>query len=350
MKDKVVIGLSGGVDSSVAAFLLKEAGYEVIGASVVLNPHIDHPHSCCSVSSLHLARRVAVKLGIPFKVLDRSEGFQREVVGYFVEEYRKGRTPNPCLLCNRDYKLKALFDLAEEIGARFVATGHYVRKGELEGKELLRRGRVFRKDQSYYLFRVPAAWIERFIFPVGEMEKEEVRSLALRLGLPTAKRPESQDLCFLAGMDYRDFLEERGVGPRRGRFIYRGKVVGYHCGAYRFTVGQRKGLGISLGKRVYVKGIRGNDVFLGDYEDVVVRRIRVVDINWHHRPSDVFEANVQVRATASPKRAKVYVRGEEAEVFFEDPVFAPAPGQGAAFYAGDVLLGGGTIEEASTVE
>ncbi len=334
------------MDSSVAALLLKEAGYEVIGVSVLLNPEGGSPNSCCSISSIHIARRVAVKLGIPFHTLDYSEGFRRDVITYFVEEYRRGRTPNPCLICNRDYKLKALFVFAKEIGADFVATGHYVRKAHLSGVPLLRRGPDFRKDQSYFLFRIPREWIERFLFPVGEMGKEEVRKIALERGLPTARRPESQDLCFV-GKDYRAFLKERGVEGRKGRFIYRGKVVGYHGGAHNFTVGQRRGLGVSVGRRVYVRAIVGDDVILGEYGDVMARRITVRDLNWHFLPGEEFEANVQVRASSRPGRGRVVVDGDTARVLLYDPLFAPAPGQGAAFYIGDVLVGGGTIEEYS---
>ncbi len=329
-----------------AALLLKEAGYEVVGVSVLLNPEGDYPHSCCSISAIHFARRVAVKLGIPFYSIDYSEGFKRDVVGYFVREYARGRTPNPCLLCNREYKLKALFDFADEIGAYYVATGHYVRKALLGGVQLLRRGPDIRKDQSYFLFRIPREWIPRLLFPVGSMAKEEVRRIALEYGLPTAKRPESQDLCFVYG-DYRDFLKERGVVSRPGRLIYRGKVVGYHSGVHNFTVGQRRGLGVALGKRVYVKAIVGGDVILGDYEEVMAEGIEVSSLNWHHLPGGRLKAKVQVRAMARPTEAEVEVEGDRAKVRFMEPVFAPAPGQGAAFYLDDVLLGGGTIEATS---
>jgi len=337
--------LSGGVDSSVSALLLKEAGYEVIGASVILNPESDNPYSCCSISAVHLARRVAVKLGIPFHVLDYSEGFRRDIVGYFVSEYGRGRTPSPCLLCNRDYKLRALFSLADDVGARYVATGHYVRKGTLSGVQLLRRGKVLSKDQSYFLFRIPREWIGRLIFPVGDMGKEEVRRIAEERGLPTARRPESQNLCFVSG-DYRDFLLERGLRPTPGRIIYRGEVVGTHGGIHNFTVGQRRGLGVSLGRRVYVRAIRGTDVILGDYDELLIRRVLVEDVNWHHLPGEEFEAHVQVRASSKARRATVRLLNgkDKVEVVFSDPPFAPAPGQGAAIYHGDLLLGGGTIE------
>ena len=346
VKGKVVVGLSGGVDSSVAALLLKEAGYEVVGVSVLLNPEGGNPNSCCSISALHLARRVAAKLDIPFHTLDYSEGFRREIITYFIDEYRRGRTPNPCLLCNRDYKLKALFDFADEIGADYVATGHYVRKTSISGVPLLRRGPDFRKDQSYFLFRIPREWIPRLLFPVGDMSKEEVRRMALERSLPTAKRPESQDLCFIKG-DYRDFLKERGVEGRRGRFIYHGRVVGYHDGAHNFTVGQRRGLGVSVGRRVYVRAIVGDDVILGDLREVMARRITVKDLNWHLLPGREFEANVQIRASSRPGKGRVVVEGDTAQVLLYEPLFAPAPGQGAAFYIGDVLIGGGTIEEYS---
>jgi len=339
----VVVGLSGGVDSSVAALLLKEAGYEVVGVSVLLNPEEGNPNSCCSISALHIARRVAVKLGIPFHTVDHSKRFKEEIISYFVREYLEGRTPNPCLICNRDHKLKALFVFADEIGAEYVATGHYVRKGVLAGVQLLRRGRDLRKDQSYFLFRIPVAWIERFLFPVGDMDKREVRRLALEKGLPTARRSESQDLCFIKG-DYRELLKEWKVKDRPGRFIYRGQVVGSHPGAHNFTVGQRRGLGISVGHRVYVRAIVGNDVVLGDYEDVMAKEMVVADLNWHHLPGEEFEALVQIRASAKPVPATVRLKGDRVKVTFHGRAFAPAPGQGAAFYRGDVLLGGGTIE------
>lgn len=344
MKGKVVVGLSGGVDSSVAAYLLKEQGYEVIGATVLLYKEAKNPYACCSIGSAQLAKRVAIRLGIEFYELDYSEGFKRDIIGYFIREYAQNRTPNPCLLCNRDYKIKALFDFADEIGAEFVATGHYIRKGFYGGYELMMRGRDRKKDQSYFMFRIPKDWIPKLIFPVGDMTKEKVRELAFKVGLPTAKKPESQDLCFVDG-DYRSFLIEKGLKPKTGRFIYKGRIVGTHRGTFYYTIGQRKGLNISLGKRVYVKAFKNGDIILDDIEGVMVKGIKASDLNWHYFPGNEFISDVQVRAGVSTKRAKVKVLNDYALIEFYEPQFAPTPGQGVAFYIDDYLIGGGTIEE-----
>jgi Predicted tRNA(5-methylaminomethyl-2-thiouridylate) methyltransferase, contains the PP-loop ATPase domain len=229
MKGRVIIGLSGGVDSSVSAYLLKLQGYEVITAYVLLYKESQNPYACCGLGSIQFARRVAIKLGLEFYEIDYSEGFKRDIVGYFIREYSRNRTPNPCLFCNRDYKIRALFDLAEKLKADFVATGHYVTKGIIHGVEVMRRGVDKKKDQSYFMFRIPREWIPRLLFPVGELTKEEVRKIALEANLPTARKPESQDLCFIDG-DYRDFLIKHNVEPKGGRFIYKGRVVREHKG------------------------------------------------------------------------------------------------------------------------
>ncbi len=343
MKGKVVVGLSGGVDSSVAAYMLKEEGYEVIGASVVLYKESKNPYACCSIGSLQMAKRVAMYLGIEFYELDYSDGFKRDVIGYFMNEYARCRTPNPCLICNRDYKIKALFDLADEIGADYVATGHYIRKGFYKGVELMMRGKDRNKDQSYFMFRIPSEWIRRLLFPVGNMSKAEVRSIALKVKLPTAKKPESQDLCFVDG-NYRDFLLRMGLRPKEGRFLYKGKIVGTHKGAFFYTIGQRKGLNVSLGKRVYVKGFRNGDILLGDLEEIMLKEILVSNINWHYRPEGEIDAYVQIRAGSKAEKAKIMEFEDKVLVKFHKPVFAPTPGQGAAFYIDDFLIGGGTIE------
>lgn len=343
MKGKVVVGLSGGVDSSVAAYILKEEGYEVIGASVVLYKESKNPYACCSIGSLQMARRVAVYLGIEFYELDYSDGFKRDVIGYFINEYARYRTPNPCLICNRDYKIKALFDLAYKIGADYVATGHYIRKTSYNGVELMMRGKDRNKDQSYFMFRIPSQWIKRLLFPVGNMTKSEVRNIALNAKLPTAKKPESQDLCFVDG-DYRDFLLRMGLKPTEGRFLYKGRTVGIHKGAFFYTIGQRKGLNVSLGKRVYVKGFKNGDILLGDLDEVMMEEILVSDINWHYKPEGKIEVYVQVRAGSNAEKARIIQVENGVLVKFYKPVFAPTPGQGAAFYIDDILIGGGTIE------
>jgi tRNA-specific 2-thiouridylase len=344
MKGRVIIGLSGGVDSSVSAYLLKLQGYEVITAYVLLYKEAQNPYACCGLGSIQFARRVAIKLGLEFYEIDYSEGFKRDIVGYFIREYSRNRTPNPCLFCNRDYKIRALFDLAEKLKADFVATGHYIAKGIIQGVEVMRRGVDKKKDQSYFMFRIPREWIPRLLFPVGELTKEEVRKIALEANLPTARKPESQDLCFIDG-DYRDFLIKHNVEPKVGRFIYKGRVVGEHGGSFFYTVGQRRGLNVSLGKRVYVKGFENGDVILDDLEGVMAKAILVEDLNWHFFHREEFEADVQVRAGIQTYKALVKVYENSAYVEFYERAFAPTPGQGAAFYLGDLLLGGGTIEK-----
>jgi len=296
------------------------------------------------LGSIQFARRVAIKLGLEFYEIDYSEGFKRDIIGYFIREYSTNRTPNPCLFCNRDYKIRALFDLAEKLKAEFVATGHYITKGIIQGVEVMRRGIDKKKDQSYFMFRIPREWIPRLLFPIGELTKEEVRKIALEANLPTARKPESQDLCFTDG-DYRDFLIKHNVEPKRGRFIYKGRVVGEHMGSFFYTVGQRKGLNVSLGKRVYVKGFENGDVILDDLEGVMAKAILVKDLNWHFFPGEEFEADVQLRAGIQTYKALVKVYKNSAYVEFYERAFAPTPGQGAAFYFGDLLLGGGTIEK-----
>jgi tRNA (5-methylaminomethyl-2-thiouridylate)-methyltransferase len=344
MKGRVIVGLSGGVDSSVSAYLLKLQGYEVITAYVLLYKEAQNPYACCGLGSIQFARRVAIKLGLEFYEIDYSEGFKRDIVGYFIREYSRNRTPNPCLFCNRDYKIRALFDLAEKLKADFVATGHYITKGIIQGVEVMRRGVDKKKDQSYFMFRIPREWIPRLLFPVGELTKEEVRKIALEANLPTARKPESQDLCFIDG-DYRDFLIKHNVEPKGGKFIYKGRVVGEHRGSFFYTVGQRRGLNVSLGKRVYVKGFENGDVILDDLEGVMAKAILVEDLNWHFFPGEEFEADVQVRAGIQTYKALVKVYENSAYVEFYEKAFAPTPGQGAAFYLGDLLLGGGTIEK-----
>ncbi len=344
MKGKVVVGLSGGVDSSVAAYLLKEEGYEVIAAYVLLYKEAKNPYACCGLGSIRFAKMIAVKLGLEFYELDFSEGFKMDIIGYFLQEYSMNRTPNPCLFCNRDYKIKALFELAKNLNADFVATGHYITKGKINGFEVMRRGFHRMKDQSYFMFRIPKDWIPNLLFPVGNLTKEEVRKIALETNLPTARKPESQDLCFVDG-DYRDFLLRQGLKPKPGRLIYKGKVVGEHRGSFFFTVGQRKGLNVSLGKRVYVKGFDNGDVILDDLEGIMAKAILVEDLNWHFFPGEEFDAEVQLRAGNQTHKAKVNVYGKSALVEFLERAFAPTPGQGAAFYLGDFLIGGGTIEK-----
>ncbi len=348
MRKKVFLGISGGVDSSVAAYLLKEAGYDVVGVYVFLQSEVDSPRSCCSISSLRIAYRVSKRLGIPFMSIDYSERFRRGIIGMFVEEYLKGRTPNVCVFCNRDYKLGAIWEVAREKGG-FIATGHYASVGEFRGRRVIRRGRDERKDQSYFLSYLKPEMVENMLLPLGEYTKVEIREIASRLGLETAERGDSMDLCFIEG-DYREFLVRKGVKPREGEIVdIHGNVLGYHRGYMFYTIGQRRGLGISLGRRAYVVDIipEENRVVVGFEEDVHRRYVEAGNINLFVELNGEFEARVKIRNVHKPAKALVKMdrnRGKF-KIEFEKPQFAPTPGQIAAIYIDDYLIGAGVIEK-----
>ncbi len=346
---KVFLGLSGGVDSSVAAYLLKEQGYEVVGVNVVLYDESRNPRTCCSIEALQLAYRVSKKLGIEFKVINYTKEFKRGIVRMFVEEYLKGRTPNVCVFCNRDYKLGAIWELARRNDG-LLSTGHYARIGRFMGKKVIMKGLDSRKDQSYFLVYLRKEMVENMLLPVGELTKEEVRRIAREIGLDTAERRDSMDICFVDD-DYREFLVSKGgYSPKEGEIVdVQGRVLGKHKGYAFYTIGQRKGLGIALGRKAYVVDIvpEENKVIVGFREDVLRRFIKVVKLNMFVVPSEKFVARVKIRYRHEPAEALVRIKGNEAEVEFHEPQFAPTPGQIAAFYIGDYLIGGGVIQKTS---
>ncbi len=348
--------MSGGVDSSVAAALLKQQGYDVIGMMLRLwsEPGREATNRCCSPDSMALARRVAARLDIPFYVVDAKETFHQTVVQYFLEGYAAGRTPNPCLLCNRLIRWEFLLKHALDMGAEFMATGHYVRRQTGDGGrwDLLRA--VDRtKDQSYILHVLTQEKLARSLFPVGEYPKAEIRRLAGTFGLPTAARADSQDLCFLAGEDYRDFIrrnapENAAPGPIVNRD---GNVLGQHAGLAYYTIGQRKGLGISSPVPLYVlaKDAATNALTVGFADELGALECTVTDINWisGEPPAGPFRAEVKTRYTAREVPAEVtpLEAGSRAAVRFDAPVRDLTPGQAAVFYVGDLVLGGGVIGE-----
>lgn len=351
---KVVVAMSGGVDSSVAAALLQQQGHEVTGVMLRLwsEPGREDSNRCCTPDSMALARRVAAKLGIPFYVVDARDTFHQTVVTAFLDGYAAGRTPNPCLPCNRVIRWEFLLDHALALGADFMATGHYVRKrsGE-DGRQSLLRAVDPAKDQSYVLHVLTQEKLARALFPVGEHTKDEIRAFARTLGLPTARRADSQDLCFLAGQDYRDFIRRSAPHIARPGPIKRrdGTVLGEHQGLAWYTIGQRKGLGLSSPEPLYVlaKEAASNTLVVGPREQLGSQQLTAVEVNWiaGRPPPGPFRAEVKTRYTARPAPAEVtpIEAGTRAEVRFEAPQRDLTPGQAAVFYDEEVVLGGGTI-------
>ena len=344
-KPRALVALSGGVDSSAAAVLLQEDGFEVVG--VFMRNGISHAagaaaKSCCSASDSRDAALVADRLGIPFYAVDLEREFGA-LIDHFAAEYRRGRTPNPCVLCNQHLKFGQLFAFADAMGADVVATGHYaaIRDGALY------RARDADKDQTYYLFGVDRKVLPRMRFPLGELTKAETRAVARRHGLVTADKQESMEICFVGSGGYRDIVAARGGRGRAGAFVDRsGAVLGAHDGIDGFTVGQRRGLP-ALGVPHYVLAIRPatGEVVLGQRQELGVARARARQINWLVEPrAAALRLDVKVRARSPAVPARVTADGDAAAIEFERPVDAVTPGQAAVFYDGDRVLGGGWLD------
>jgi tRNA-uridine 2-sulfurtransferase len=342
--------MSGGVDSSVAAAVLSEQGYEVVGVTLHLWDYPDDGSvrgRCCAPEDVHDARRVADYLGFPHYAFDRRELFQREVVSPFVDAYVGGETPSPCVRCNRGVKLPEVLALAESLGAERVATGHYARIVENGGRHELHRARDLGKDQSYFLHMLGEAALARLVFPLGELDKAVVREKARALGLPGADKGESQELCFVPTGRYDRFVAERaGERLRPGPIVDdTGRPVGHHDGVHGFTVGQRKNLGVSLGKRAYVTAIEPETatVRLGEREALLASGALVADPVLQAGVEPPFEGEVMVRYRGTPVPARVVASPSGLRVDFVQPVTAVVPGQYAVFLRGERVLGGGVI-------
>jgi tRNA-specific 2-thiouridylase len=357
VKKRVVVAMSGGVDSSTTAWLLKEKGYEVIGATMCIGT-MDRtqggPARCCGLADIEDARRVALQLEIPFHVFYLKDEFEEEVIQYFCEEYGKGRTPNPCILCNERIKFGSFLKKAQELSAGYLSTGHYARLESDEGikRYLLKKGVDRRKDQSYVLFSLNQDQLRQTLFPLGEYRKEEVRQRALQLGLRVHDKPESQEVCFIHDTSYHPFLQERLRGSIEPGPILdkKGCVLGRHKGIPFYTIGQRRGLRLAKGKPIYVIGINRekNAIIVGEEEEVYGDTFIVDSVNWivsQEMPSS-FSTQVKIRynhpgseAILSPKE------NGKIEVKFRSPQKAITPGQAAVFYDGETVLGGGWIKE-----
>ena len=349
--------MSGGVDSSVAAARLLSQGYDVVGVTLHLWDYPDDGSvkgRCCAPEDIHDARRVADALGFPHYAFDRRELFQREVIEPFVDGYLGGETPSPCVRCNRGVKIKELLQLADRLDASRVATGHYARLVERDGRTELHRGRDASKDQSYFLHMLPEATLSRLCFPLGDSGKAEVRAEAVKLDLPGAHKGESQELCFVPTGRYDTFVGERANQRLRPGPIVdeNGRVVGEHAGVHRFTVGQRRNLGVALGKPSYVVAIDASAgrIELGPLEKLMTTSAELGELSLASDVTLPFEAQVQVRYRGAPLPARVVKVGGGARVLFQKAVQAVVPGQFAVFYAGDRVLGGGLIRKAEQVE
>jgi tRNA-specific 2-thiouridylase len=352
-KTKVVVAMSGGVDSSVAAALLVERGYEVVGLMLRLWSETgkEDQNRCCTPDSIMLARRVAARLNIPFYTLDVKEPFRSTVVEAFLRGYVAGITPNPCLICNREIRWGILLRQALNLGADYLATGHYARLRVLgDGRSQLLRALDLSKDQSYVLSVLGQEQLKHTLLPIGEFTKSQVRELARQYNLPVAERPESQDLCFLAGEDYREFLLRHAPEAMRpGPIVNRqGEILGEHRGLAFYTIGQLKGLGIAGERPFYVidKDLKNNRLIVGNAEELGKTTLYADAVNWilGDPPDKIFRAEVKIRYTASPVWGTVYIMGaQRVRVVFDQPVRDITPGQRAVFYQGEEVIGGGTI-------
>lgn len=353
---KVVIGMSGGVDSSVAAFLLKEQGYDVMGVTMQIwqdeASYVQEENGgCCGLSAVDDARRVANQLEIPYYVMNFKDSFKDNVIDYFIKDYLDGKTPNPCIACNRYVKWESLLKRSLDIGAEYIATGHYARIVQLDnGRYALKKSATAAKDQTYALYNLTQHQLAHTLMPVGEYTKDQIREIAKGINLRIANKPDSQEICFIPDNDYAGFIEETtGQTPKPGNFVdINGNVIGKHKGIIHYTIGQRKGLNLSLGKPAFVVEIRPetNEVVIGDNADVFYDTLYATKLNFMSIEDLDGAMKVTGKIRYSHQGAPCTVEKVDADIVkavFDEPVRAITPGQAVVFYDGDIVVGGGTI-------
>lgn len=346
---KVIVAMSGGVDSSTTAYLLKKQGYDVIGLSFILMETRGvkdlSPDICCSIKAIETASLTSMHIGIPHSVVDLRAEFMGHVIEPFIEAYSKGLTPNPCILCNRFIKFPYLLREAEKKGADFIATGHYGRVGGVPLS--LRKGMDPKKDQSYVLYGMRKEELRRLILPLGNLRKDEVRAIAKEAGLPSSERQESQEICFIRDKNYSDFIGSFLPSKEGHIKDASGNIIGAHKGLYRYTLGQRKGLGVSSPYPLYVIGIDPSEdaLYVGQREMAFRKEFFVSEVNWLIPKKGDFRAGVKVRSMMQDESATIYIIGDDrVKVVYDEPQWAPSSGQSAVFYEGDAVVGGGVIK------
>ncbi len=345
---KVLLGMSGGVDSSVSALLLKKEGYEVVGITMELFAG----SSCCNSNTYLDAKNVCNQIGIPHFIFDFKDEFKKYVINDFISCYANCKTPNPCIECNRYMKFGLMFEKAKEIGCNYIATGHYAKTeySKKYNRWVLKKSNAGKKDQSYVLWNIPKEFLGHIIFPLSDFEnKDEIRKIAREENLKTANKPDSEDICFIPDGNYKRFLENNSnIKPKEGNIVNReGKILGKHNGLYNYTIGQRKGLGISNPCPLFVLGFNSqkNEVIVGEEKELYQKEILVTDINLLlvDKIDDWMEVQVKTRYSSKLSKAKIKQENKLIKVVFDEPQRAITPGQSAVFYIDDIVLGGGKI-------